>query len=147
MGFFYFLTQSFHNDTRNILQVRKCKDYRAVPVKRLDGAGARVPEGGGWEGRARCGAPPTFHNALVRAVRHCARAQCVWGRSAGQGKAWLPAPARQRPTDRPTRVAPYPEGREGEKGKDAEVNCQVQLCTVATVAVLSSPRILERQKI
>ena len=48
------------------------------------------------------------------------RAQCVWGRSAGQGKAWLPAPARQRPTDRPTpRVAPYPEGREGEKGKDA----------------------------
>ena len=39
------------------MQVSKCKDYRAVPVKRLDGAGARVPEGGGWEGRARCGAP------------------------------------------------------------------------------------------
>ena len=57
--------------------------------------------------------------ACTRSAALCARAVRVWGRSAGQGKAWLPAPARQRPTDRPTRVAPYPEGREGEKGKDA----------------------------
>ena len=77
------------------------------------------------------------------------RAQCACGEEE-QGRARPGCQLRQGkgpPTDRPTRVAPYPEGREGEKGKDAEVNCQVQLCTVATVAVLSSPRILERQKI
>ena len=80
------------------------------------------------------------------------RAQCACGEEA-QGRARPGCQLRQGkgpPTDRPTRVAPYPEGREGEKGKAAGVNCQVQfgtIATVATVAVLSSPRILERQKI
>ena len=63
----------------------------------------RVPEGGGWEGRARCGAPRTFHNALVRAVRHCARAVCVGKkRRAGQGLAASSGKAKaHRPTDPP----------------------------------------------
>ena len=59
----------------------------------------------------------------------CLYAQCgiVRARSAcgeeAQGRARPGCQLRQGkgpPTDRPTRVAPYPEGREGEKGKDAD---------------------------
>ena len=49
------------------------------------------------------------------------RARSVCGEEA-QGRARPGCQLRQGkgpPTDRPTRVAPYPEGREGEKGKDA----------------------------
>ena len=72
-------------------------------MKRVDPCAGRVPEGGGWEGRARCGAPRTFQNVLVRAVRHCARAQCVCGEEA-QGRARPGCQLRQGkgpPTDPP----------------------------------------------
>ena len=72
-------------------------------MKRVDPCAGRVPEGGGWEGRARCGAPRTFHNVLVRAARHCPRAQCVCGEEA-QGRARPGCQLRQGkgpPTDPP----------------------------------------------
>ena len=57
--------------------------------------------------------------ACTRSAALCARSVC--GEEA-QGRARPGCQLRQGkgpPTHRPTRVAPYPEGREGEKGKDA----------------------------
>ena len=72
-------------------------------MKRVDPCAGRVPEGGGWEGRARCGAPRTFHNVLVRSAALCARSVCVGKkRRAGQGLAASSGKAKaHRPTDPP----------------------------------------------
>ena len=95
---------------------RKCKEGSCRAVKRLGGsggrAGCRVPEGGGWEGRARCGAPG---RTSCRGVRQstCAVQLCEKKKREGEGRA---RPASSGKAQQASRVAPYPAwGGEAEK--------------------------------